>query len=183
MTRFTKKRKPGKTPQFSKSKILKLVKSGEKYAKIAEEIGCSEAYVGQIALNSGEKRYGVLDHDKIKKRILAGEKYTDIANAECCHVSTVGEIARKMGIMQYKGKPGPRKLVTKSSYLELLQKASTEKRYLKDLAGELGWSATAISNMVAVLENRGLVARVFRGRYRDVILTDEGKRVLKEVGE
>lgn len=74
-----------------------------------------------------------------------------------------------------------RQFVDKSNYFELLACAAEGNKHISKLAVDMGWSQTTVGKMVAVLENRGFVNRIFVGRFRYVKLTDNGKAILERV--
>lgn len=68
-------------------------------------------------------------------------------------------------------------------YVSLLKHVSRSKNSITELSQMMDDKISNTSKMIAVLEKKGFVNKMFWGRYRYIVLTKSGKEFLEKVGK
>jgi len=110
---------------------------------------------------------------EIKRRILTGELYKDIAGDVGCNPSWVSRIGLSIGEKRLK-----RCRIDIANYEQILVLISSERLNIKNIGIRIGKSEVCAGRDVKILEKRGYVKKLFDGRNRIVVLTDNGKTLI-----
>jgi len=130
------------------------------------------------------------DHSKIKELMKGGARNKDIAQEMGCNAQYVSDLRVRWGLKNtWKIKTDKQEIYevigckkfNVCNYVQLLKMIQLERKSILELSRDADKDPSTGCKMVAVLEKRGFVEKVFMGNRREIVLTERGNEFLKEV--